>query len=368
MQYAIEKLDVKPIGIERWHQIVDSELREFGGIIYSSSGSTQVSRSIIYTDNVIAGAVRRTEELICLLPIPQNSKIAILWGYGLFPPAHFYSLAFSKMGHLVYPVGSGRNLPIEIATENIRHMCPGVLIGMPSYLLKLGLLMENKGFLESILPSLSCIISGGEILTDALRSKLECVFKTSVFDSYGMLQAPMIAGECIHKRMHVSKEYEAEILADNLITPFGYGELLLSSKYAWAPLEMKRLNTEDIVALSNETCPCGYNSPTIRILGRSSRKRKIRGQMVDINELIHNLDMNGFEGDYYIELIRDPTDRLIFHIAECSDSSKLREIIQKSISFNFNIQKHINFSPPLTETGKIRQLIEKRCERSCDYN
>jgi len=366
MQHNNFGTEFELISIDKWHQIVDTEFRGFGGIVYSSSGSTQVSRSIIYTDNVINSAVRRTEELIRLLPFSQNSKIAILWGYGLFPPAHFYSLALSKMGHVIYPVGSGRNLPIEIATKNLHIIQPEILIGMPSYLLKLSIFMSDKGFLDSVLPSLSFIISGGEILTDALRTKLELVFKTTVFDSYGMLQAPMIAGECINKRLHISREYEAEILSDNLIKPFGHGELLLSSKYAWVPLEMKHLKTEDIVVLNNETCQCGYATPTIKILGRTTRKRKIRGQIVDINELIFNLDINGFEGKYYIELISDPTDSIIFHVAETTDSEKFHEIVQKNISFSFNIQKHTDFSVLLTKTGKIQHLIENRYVESCD--
>lgn len=368
MQYYNIGLDDKPISIDRWHQIVNDNFGESGGIVYSSSGSTKKSRSIIYTPNVLNGAMRRTEELIHLLPIPPKSKIAILWGYGLFPPAHFYSSALSQIGHIVYPIGSGRNLPIEIAAKNLNTICPNIIIGMPSYLFKLASLMNKKEILESLSTSLFCIISGGELLSDDFRDKLQFAFNASVFDSYGMLQAPMIASECSYKRMHISKEYLAEVLVDNEIKPFGQGSLLLSSKQAWAPLEMKRLNTEDIVFLSNEPCPCGCSNLTIKIIGRSSRYRKIRGQMVDLNELINNLDMNGFEGKYYIELISDPTDSMIFHVEKTSDVQKMREIIQKNISFSFTIHPHSIFSQPLTATGKIQHLIERQLEENNDYN
>ncbi|MCT4612512.1 MAG: hypothetical protein N4A47_03995 [Clostridia bacterium] len=345
------------MNIEEWHNVVNDKLGISGGTIYSSSGSTGNSKSIIYTDDVMNAAVRRTKEFISLTPLLSNCKIAILWGYGLFPPASFYNRALSEMGNIVYPFGSGRNFPSELKATKLGEIKPKVIIGMPSYILRICNILKEKKLLEKVSEKLEFIITGGEVLTTFYRKTLEEEFGVKVFDHYGMLQAPMIAGECSEGKMHISKEYKSEVLmSDSKISEMGRGILLLSSEKAWFPLELERLNVEDNVILSKDKCSCGYETPTIKIIGRSNLKYKVRGQLVDFDELITRLNVLGFENKYFVE-VKDFNNELIFHISNEISKEKFKEEVNKIISFTYFVESHEKIEFLLTNTGKIKRII-----------
>lgn len=345
------------IEVEEWHSIVNTKFQNCGGIIYSSSGSTQSSRSIIYTREVMEGAIRRVKESFSFIPFSSGSKIAILWGYGLFPPAEFYSLALRDMGNLVYPLGSGKNLSPEIAAQRITEIAPEIIIGMPSYIMKILSLIRDDVLESCINKRLRIILTGGEVLTKEYRDYITNKTGVRIYDSYGMLQAPMIAGECSYGKLHLSSEYSPEVIDSNqIIKNEGKGVLLLSSKTVWYPLKMFRLNTQDVVVLNRGGCPCGCSTPTIKILGRNNQRIKVRGQMVDFDEIICVLEKNGYEGNYYIQIIKDTTDKLMFYVNEKVDIRAFQSIINTLIAISYKVIKQKDFVLPVTDTGKIKHI------------
>ena len=102
--------------------MINDKLEKYGGIVFSSSGSTGKSKSIIYNERVIKNANRRLRELLKLTPLKHSSKIVILWGYGLFPPAYYYTMQLSRMGNRVYPLGSGKNYPTNLKLREIHKI------------------------------------------------------------------------------------------------------------------------------------------------------------------------------------------------------------------------------------------------------
>lgn len=126
---------MKIINIEEWHKYINTNFYRKGGIVFSSSGTTGISKSIIYPNKTIKNANKRLKELMSLTPITPNSKIVILWGYGLFPPAYYYTQTFCELGHIVYPLGSGKNYKSELKVRELCQICE-IIVGMPSYILK----------------------------------------------------------------------------------------------------------------------------------------------------------------------------------------------------------------------------------------
>lgn len=343
---------------EAWHQIVNTEFQSAGGIIYSSSGSTQSSKSLIYTKDVMKGAIRRTKELFGLVPLEPPSKIVILWGFGLFPPAHYYALALTEMGNLVYPLGSGKNLSSDNAAKRIYEIVPEVIIGMPSYIIKILGLINNNGWSKGAYNSLKIIVTGGELLTNYYRETIEKSTGARIYDSYGMLQAPMIAGECSHGKLHISREYYPEILNENSeVCSEGKGVLLLSSNQAWYPLKMYRLNTQDKVILNKTECECGCKMPTLSLLGRNNRKLKVRGQMIDFDELMHYFAEKGFAGKYYIEIFKNPIDILKFYISDSVDKDDFEKVIKENVTVSYEIVIQQDLTIPTTDTGKEKCIL-----------
>jgi len=342
------------INIEDIHKIIQKEYRNKGGVVYSSSGSTGIESSILYTREVTNGAKRRLMELMRLTPLKSEYKVAILWGFGMFPPAHYYMEALSEFGNKVYPLGSGKNMSTDKVIYRIHDVLPEVIVCMPSYLLQICQLLEKEHLLNDVKCYIQFVVTGGEVLTNSMRQKIQLYLGVNIYDSYGMLQIPMIAGECDEKRMHISTEYVAEVLGeDGIITKAGKGILLLSSNKVWPPLMLNRIKTNDIVVLSDEICNCGCTTPTVKVLGRSNLKRKTRGQLIDWNFIISSLNRKGFEGQYYIMI---ENENVVFHVPDSMKIDELRNELNRLLAIKFLITVDQNFSIPVTRTGKIKYL------------
>ncbi len=349
---------MKFISTEEWHEYINSKFYKRGGIVFSSSGTTGISKSIIYPSNTIKNANKRLKELMKLTPLQKNSKIVILWGYGLFPPAYYYTQTFCEMGHIVYPLGSGKNYGSELKVRELHNILPDVIVGMPSYILKICNILEKEGYLKDISAKIKFVVTGGELLTDGIRNKIEKMLNTKIYDSYGMLQVPMIAGECRCGNLHLSKDYNAEVLVDDLIIKEnGTGILLLTSNNIFSKVKMKRFMTNDIVILDNIRCKCGHFTKTIKILGRKNNIQKIKGQVINFDELLHHLDYSGFDGEYYIEIIKEPTDTVNFHVSKKVNIEKFKKNVEDVVSFTFAIVIDNNFSVLTTNSEKANRII-----------
>jgi phenylacetate-coenzyme A ligase PaaK-like adenylate-forming protein len=355
--------------VEDWHVQLNDAFKGYGGTVYSSSGSTGPSKSILYTGDVLKGAILRTQRLMALTPFSRGDKTVILWGYGLFPPAHFYTLALGEIGARVYPLGSGRNFPTELKIEELSKIHPNVIVGMPSYIVKIGEMLRADGLITGVRADLKCIVTGGEILSVRLRKKVAKIFGVPIYDHYGMLQAPMIAGECRYHRLHIINDYKPEVLTDsNTILSSGKGVLLLSSDIAWSPLEMTRLKTNDVVTLDKTSCPCGFHTPSVIIHGRANMVHKVRGQQIDFSELVRSLNDSGFEESYFFEVIKDPTDHLVVHIKREKDEIGIRAEIQKHAAISYSIQSHLDFALPLSNTGKALYFVIRQEDYNSTYD
>lgn len=358
------------LNIVKWEQILNEHVKPNGGIMFSSSGSTGNSKSVIYDNDIINNANRRLEEVLKWTPIEKNSKIVMLWGYGLFPPAYYYTDCFSKLGHIVYPLGSGKNYPTELKVDRIYEILPNAMVGMPSYILKIGEMLIERGLMDEVKKHLKFFITGGEALTNILRLKIETMYGAKIYDSYGMLHCPMIAGECDFGILHLSEEFKAEVLMDDgSIKSTGRGVLLLSSNSISSGLNMERLLTEDIVELKNSDCKCGCKNAYIKILGRSSFNIKIKGNTIDLQSMIEDLDkIDSVIGKYYLEIIKDPVDSLTIHVSDKTDINKMKEILNKYLHFNYNLSIEHDINIPMTQTGKQRKIIKRDNIENKEYD
>lgn len=66
---------MKIINIDEWHKYINSKFYKKGGIVFSSSGTTGLSKSIIYPNKTIKNANKRLKELMCLTPLKKIVKL-----------------------------------------------------------------------------------------------------------------------------------------------------------------------------------------------------------------------------------------------------------------------------------------------------
>ncbi|MGA7214534.1 MAG: AMP-binding protein, partial [Terrimicrobiaceae bacterium] len=249
--------------------------------------------------------------------------------------------AGTEFGVFILSSGGGKTVGTDGNIRMLRKLNPDVLIGMPTFVYH----VLREAALDGVrCDNLRGIVLGGEKVPQGLRRKLREAASSlrsrsvSVISTYGFTEAKMAWCECLFP-------VDAEPSGYHLYPDLGIVEIIdpetgalkddgEAGEIVFTSLDARgtcvvRYRTGDIVegGLTYEPCPhCGRVMP--RLLGKISRCSnvremqldKIKGTLVDFNELEHVLDDIPRVGSWQIELRKvndDPmeVDELVFHIS-----------------------------------------------------
>jgi len=254
-----------------------------------------------------------------------------------FWQTHYGATAF---GVFVASTGGGKVMGTDGNLRLIQKVKPDVLIGMPTFLYHvLQQAVEQRLRCEN----LKRIVVGGEKVPDGMRRKLAGLAadlgagEIDVLATYGFTEAKMAWSECPVALDQTPGGYHLfpdlglfEVIdpKSGQTVPNGEpGELVFTPLDARGTVVL-RYRTGDIIdgGLVYEPCPhCGRRAP--RLVGNISRSSevkemrldKIKGTLVDFNQLEHVLDDAEHVGAWQLELRKrndDPleVDELILHV------------------------------------------------------
>lgn len=128
---------------------------------------------------------------------------------------------------------------------------------------------QEKGNLN-IHPAI--IMTGGEKLTDDVRSHLSQVFGCYVQTNYSCTEGGTIACECTEKHFHINDDWVILEAVDenNQPVPFGtQSAKMLLTNLANKVCPIIRFEITDRIVLHNEPCACGNNRPWLTLEGRT---------------------------------------------------------------------------------------------------
>ena len=260
----------------------------------------------------------------------------------------FTHYAGTESGVMMLSSGGGKVMGTEVTLRNLRKFKPDVLIGIPTFMYHLlhqaaedGVHCEN----------LRQIVLGGEKVSEGLRHKLRDLAaelgapNVEVLATYGFTEAKMAWSECPHPNDQPSGGYHLhpdlgiiEVInpkTGESLPPGNPGELVFT------PLDSRgsvvlRYRTGDVIdgGLTYEPCPlCRRSLP--RLVGNISRHSevkemsfdKIKGTLVDFNELEHVLDDAPQIGAWQIELRKvndDPLelDEIVLHVQKINGADE----------------------------------------------
>jgi phenylacetate-CoA ligase len=306
----------------------------------------------------LATAGRRLVEVCAARPEDRMLNTLPFAPHLAFWLAHY---AGTAGGVLTLSSGGGRVMGTEGNIRHLRKLNPDVLIGIPTFVYHLLHQAAEEGV---HCQNLRRIVLGGEKVSDGLRQKLrDLAFElgarnVDVLAIYGFTEAKLAWPECPSPHDQPSSGYHLypdlgvmEVIdpqTGEALPPGHPGELVFTPLGARGTVVL-RYRTGDYIdgGLTYEPCPyCGRSLP--RLLGNISRRSevkqmdfdKIKGTLVDFNELEHVLDDAPHIGAWQVELRKinnDPLelDELILHVQKLNgtDEEQLsRELSERCVT------------------------------------
>jgi phenylacetate-CoA ligase len=273
-------------------------------------------------------AARREDRLLNTFPFAPHLAFWL---------AHY---AGTAGGILMLSSGGGKVMGTEGNIRHLRKFKPDGLIGIPTFLYHLLHQAAEEGV---HCENLRRIVLGGEKVSDGLRHKLRDLARelgasnVEVLATYGFTEAKQAWAECPFPHDRPSSGYHLypdlgilEVIdpqTGEILPPGQPGEIVFTPLDARGTVVL-RYRTGDYTdgGLTYEPCPhCGRTLP--RLLGNISRRSevkemnldKLKGTLVDFNQLEHVLDDAPHIGAWQVELRKvnnDPLDldEIILHV------------------------------------------------------
>ena len=211
--------------------------------------------------------------------------------------------------------------------EIIKMIQPTVLVGVPSFLRKLAVYLEDHGVnpAQTSVRKLVCIgepVRGADMAMLKLGNDLQAFWKADVYSTYASSECISTFCECTAQcggHLHPDLAI-VEILDDagRSVAAGQPGEVVLT------PLDMEgmpliRFRTGDVSFLMTEPCACGRTSPRLGpIVGRKQQMMKVRGTTLYPQAVFAALDEIPGLGDYYLEIVGKDhlSDELVIHLGK----------------------------------------------------
>jgi len=328
----------------RWRAVLRGRqtlTREYRPIfLTSTTGRSAEPLPFVYSDYDLQNLTAAGHRLVAVLGAAPDWRLVNMFPYA--PHLAFWQTDYAVKAFGVFTVstGGGKVMGTDGNLRVIAKTKPQGLIGMPTFLYHLLHQAADEG---RRFESLQALVLGGEKVPVGLRRKLRALAAqlgapaVKIVGTYGFTEAKTAWGECPYPAEQASGGYHLypDLGLFEVIDPAsgevrGPGE---PGELVYTPLDARgsvvlRYRTGDVIegGLVYEPCPhCGRRAP--RLVGNISRRSEIRelrldkvkGTLVDFNELEHVLDGCEQVGAWQLELRKrndDPLelDELILHV------------------------------------------------------
>jgi phenylacetate-CoA ligase len=207
--------------------------------------------------------------------VPELAEDTVLLNrFPLFAPVSFvFEEALRLAGACHIAAGNmSWDVPFQRVLDFIQRLNVTALACLPLEPILLRELAREQGTdIGRELGSLKVIFAGGAALPPALRRILRSDWGARVVEIYGSNETMLLGVSCVQGRLHLcSQLLEIEVVdpaSHQPVAPGARGVLTVTS-LVHEVMPLVRYLTGDLVALSEEPCPCGQPGPTAVVLGR----------------------------------------------------------------------------------------------------
>lgn len=299
------------------------EPRRISDIVFSS-GTSGIPTQVMYTDNDLWRLAYNEQQAFAACGIGADDIILLTCTMDrCFIAGLAYFMGGCATGAAMIRNGHGT---LESHRDVIRRTQPTVVIGVPSFLRKLGQYMLKRGDqLEAL--SVKKMVCIGEPLRDrnmmmlSVGRDLETQWGAKAYSTYASSEMVTTFCDCEEQlggHLHPDLGIVEIVDKKGQVVPDGeQGEVVVT------PLQVEgmpliRFRTGDISFLLREPCKCGRNTPRLGpIVGRKNQLLKVHGTSIYPQAVFAVLDEIPEVREYYLVVEREAelADRLIIHLA-----------------------------------------------------
>ena len=351
-------------------------------LLTSTTGRSAEPVPFLFTGHDIDNLTLTGTRVMNVCAAERDMKMINMFPFA--PHLAFWLTHYASMGFGVFVLGTGggKAMGTEGNLRLLKKIRPDVVIGMPTFLYHVLTQAVHDGM---ELPNLRKLVLGGEKAPSGMRRKLRALAaqlgaeNVDVLRTYGFTEAKLAWAECPFQEDAGSAGYHVhpdlamiEIVDPKTGEPRGEGE---PGEIVFTPLDARgsvvlRYRTGDCIdgGLYYEPCPfCGLEVP--RLMGEISRNseikelriEKLKGTLVDFNQLEHVLDNVEHIGTWQVELRKrhdDPleVDEIVVHVEKADDFSdaSLRAMLESRFLSEMEIH------PNRIEFHSVEELRQKQ--------
>lgn len=322
--------------------------------VHASSGSLGMATISAYTAADIDTWSTLMMECLKDFGVTPQDTIAITHGYGLFTGGLGVHYGAEKLGCLVVPTSSGHT---QRQIELMRDLGVTVVVGNPSYILKIAAEIRSRGIPRDQLKLRLCIC-GAEPWSESLRREIQANLGVPALDLYGISEVigPGVAAE------KAGAPGSLVIRENHFFPEIIDGELVVSTltKEAMPLFRYRTGDRTDWTGLRS-----GEFRTIKRIFGRTDDMIKIKGVTVYPSQIEDILLKDGnLNGNYAIEITRPQhLDLLTIRAEEKTAGGARPAEIMKAIRAQLGITVEVVILSPgqlPEQSGKAHRLFDRR--------
>jgi phenylacetate-CoA ligase len=321
--------------------------------ISQSSGTTGEPTDMFYTENDLRRLARNERFAFAMCGIGA-SDVALLTCTmdRAFIAGLAYFLGLRAVGAAT--VRSG-NAPLESQARIVRRLRPTVLVGVPSFMRKLGQFLAAEGLAPASV-GVRRIVCIGEPLRDRdlrplkLDQDLTDLWQAATFSTYAASETVTTCCECEARQGgHWDPELGLVEIVDDGGHPLPSGEVgeVVVTPLQTEGMPLLRFRTGDLSFLIGEPCSCGRTTPRLGpIVGRKAQMLKIRGTTVYPPAIHAALDEVPAIREYFIRVRAeaDLSDHVQIHVS-VSDPACTADVIGQRLQARLRVRPEIVVEP-----------------------
>lgn len=310
--------------------------------IVMSSGTTGIPTKVVYSRRDLERLAYNEEKSFAACGLTAKDTVLLTCTIDrCFIAGLAYFLGITKLGAAA--IRNGQN-SLESHHQVMSRLRPTAVVGVPSFLKKLGLYLSEQAP-EAISPVTKLVaigepLRGKDMDLTPLGKDLESIWQADVYSTYASSETITTFCECTAKQGgHLHPDLGVVEIVDDAGDPCPPG---MPGEVVVTPLSIEampliRFKTGDIGFLLDDPCPCGRHTPRLSpILGRKHQMMKVKGTTLYPPAIFNILEATPAVIDYYISIHSDHalSEDVAVHVAvndPTVTAKHLQDVLQASL-------------------------------------